>query len=135
MILQEKLKHDPWKLLVGCVLLNLTSRAQVDTVIDRLFERWPDPVSMSQASLPELIEVLMPLGLYNRRAATLKSLSAGFIERKRSTNRGTLLEEDVEGLPGVGPYALDSYRIFVLGDRSRFDSGDKVLEAYLDATA
>jgi hypothetical protein len=44
-------------------------------------------------------------------------------------------EKTVAKLPGIGPYALDSYRIFILKDRSRFESGDKVLAKYLEETS
>lgn len=131
MTLQEKYKEDPWRVLVACILLNLTSRQQVDLVIDRLFYRWPTPGAMWRADQEEVQALIRPLGLWRRRSKTLKKMSREFILAKLRTNHGTLPEEEVKNLPGVGPYALDSYRIFVLGDESRCDSKDRVLMEYL----
>lgn len=132
MILQEIYKDDPWKMLCGCILLNLTTREQVDRVRDRLFELYPGPEEMADAEDKVLGDLIMSLGLWRRRAHTLKRFSAEFIAAKRVTNRGTLTACEVSKLYGVGKYAVDSYRIFVLGERLRItDVQDKVLRAYV----
>lgn len=130
-LLQEIYRDDPWKLLVGCILLNLTNRKQVDRVVDSLFARYVGPAEMALANETVVATLLSPIGLQNRKAATLIRMSREFMEEKRRSNRGTLDESQVSKLPGVGPYALDSYRFFVLGDTSRFESNDKELAAWL----
>lgn len=119
---------DAWKCLVACILLNLTSRAQVDKVIDELFVRWPTPYAMATSSKPELMAHLAPLGLADRRSESLRKMSMSYVVRSERP----IPEHVVATFSGVGPYALDSYRFFVLGDTSRFESGDKVLAAYLE---
>ena len=72
-LLQEVYKEDPWKMMVCCILLNLTKRQQVDIVREELFKRYPTEYDMIEANEKELSELLKPLGLYNKRAKTFCS--------------------------------------------------------------
>ena len=118
--LQEIYRTNPWKILCCCVMLNRANRAQVDTVREELFQRWPTPPAMAEANTEELVEVLRPLGFYNRRAKTLKNMSKAF----------TQPFERVDQLPGIGKYAFDSWKIFV-ENRTDVDPEDEVLKQYL----
>ena len=73
-LLQEIYQPDGWKMLTCCMLLNLTNRKQVDTIRDELFSKYPTPKDMMNANQSELAELLKPLGLYNRRAKSLKKM-------------------------------------------------------------
>jgi endonuclease III len=134
-LLQEILvEQDPtgWRMLVGCILLNLTSRKQVDEVWPALFERYPDAAHM-RAEGPELAQLLYPLGLYNRRATALRRFSTWWIEAARQTqvNERMLALEP----PGIGEYARDSWRIFKMGeDLDPDEVSDKELRLYLQRT-
>ena len=125
LLLQEVHSNSPWKMMVCCILLNQTNRRQVDRVIDELFARWPYSSIMagieSKSETQELVDVLRPLGFQRRRATTL-------IRFSRDWCQGKLMAECY----GIGPYALDSFRIFYLRDYSRFESGDKEIAAWLD---
>ena len=119
-LLQEIYQEDPWKMLVCCILLNLTKRQQVDGVRHELFSKYPTEYEMMEANEEELSEILKPLGLYRRRAKTLIKFSwmwaNGF--------------NDVSELYGIGEYARDSWEIFQMDN---FDTKpkDKVLLEYL----
>ena len=63
-LLQEIYLTDPWKMLVCCMLLNLTNRKQVDTVREELFTKYRTPKDMMNADHRELADILKPLGLY-----------------------------------------------------------------------
>lgn len=121
MLLQEIYRQEPWKMLVGCILLNQTTRVQVDKVREELFSMWPDPVSMTAADPQEIAEVIRPLGLYNRRARSLIKFSQDWISKD--------WKEPIE-LHGIGKYAQDSWEIF---QKNNFSSQptDKELIAYL----
>ena len=119
-LLQEIYQPDGWKMLTCCVLLNLTNRKQVDTVRDELFKRYPTPKDMMNANQSELAELLKPLGLYNRRAKSLKKMSEGYVKGFNS----------VDELYGIGKYAMDSWEIFQNNNRN-VNPTDKVLLAYL----
>jgi methyl-CpG-binding domain protein 4 len=128
-LLQERFRSDPWKLLVACVLLNQTARRQVDRVIDELFRLWPSAHAMAAADEVELSELLRPLGLYKRRASILIRLSRRWVDWR--LDHDVPDGSDVMELPGVGKYASDSYRLFVLRDDS-IEPEDKELRAYME---
>lgn len=120
-LLQLKYRYEPWKLLVACILLNRTTRRQVDRVIDDLFLDYPTYDALAEARFYDLATLLYPLGMHNTRAKRLIKFARAFQDMESS---GVLVnsKEDamraVADLPGVGEYALDSYAMFVLGDLS-----------------
>ena len=119
-LLQEIYQSDGWKMLTCCMLLNLTNRRQVDVVRDELFNRYPTPKDMMNANESELAKLLKPLGLYNRRAKSLKKMSEGYVKGFKS----------VDELYGIGQYAKDSWEIFQ-NNNKRVKPMDKVLQEYL----
>ena len=122
-LLQEIYQPDGWKMLICCMLLNLTNRRQVDVIRDELFNRYPTPKDMMNADETELADLLKPLGLYNRRAKSLKKMSEGYVEGFKS----------VDELYGIGQYAKDSWEIFQNNNR-KVNPTDKVLQEYLRVT-
>ena len=119
-LLQEIYQDDGWKMLTCCMLLNLTNRKQVDTIRDELFKKYPTPKDMMNAKHRELADILKALGLYNRRATSLRLMSAGYIGGFKS----------VDELYGIGKYAKDSWEIFQNNNMS-VNPTDKVLQEYL----
>ena len=119
-LLQEIYQQDGWKMLTCCMLLNLTNRKQVDTIRDELFSKYPTPKDMMNANQSELAELLKPLGLYNRRAKSLKKMSEGYVKGFKS----------VDELYGIGQYAKDSWEIFQMNNM-QINPTDKVLQEYL----
>lgn len=122
-LLQEIYQPDGWKMLTCCMLLNLTNRRQVDVIRDELFRRYPTPKDMMNADESELAQLLQPLGLYNRRAKSLKKMSEGYVKGFKS----------VDELYGIGQYAKDSWEIFQNNNRN-IKPTDKVLQEYLRVT-
>ena len=119
-LLQEIYQTDGWKMLVCCMLLNLTNRKQVDTVIDELFGRYPTPEDMMNAEHSDVVDIVQPLGLYNTRAERLIKMSEGYVKGFKS----------VDELYGVGQYAKDSWEIFQ-NNNMKVNPRDKVLQEYL----
>ena len=66
-IIQQEFQHDPWKMLIGCIMLNQTSNKNVRQVIYTFFDRWPNPQSVLNTSPDEIREHIRPLGFYNMR--------------------------------------------------------------------
>tara|TARA_R110000796_G_scaffold225314_1_gene341697 strand:- start:540 stop:923 length:384 start_codon:yes stop_codon:yes gene_type:complete len=122
-LLQEVYQADAWKMLVCCILLNLTKRTQVDIIRDELFKLYPTPNKMKNANQSELSKLLQPLGLYNRRAKSLKRFSEDWVKGFNS----------VDELYGIGQYAKDSWEIFQNNNRN-VNPTDKVLIEYLRVT-
>ena len=119
-LLQEIYQDDGWKMLVCCMLVNLTNRKQVDTIRDELFSRYPTPQDMMNAEHSELVDIIKPLGLYNTRADRLIKMSEGYIKGFKS----------VDELYGIGQYAKDSWDIFQ-NSNLNIKPNDKVLQEYL----
>ena len=119
-LLQEIYQDDPWKMLVCCILLNLTKRQQVDCIRHELFNKYPTEYEMMEADEDELSEILKPLGLYRRRAKTLIKFSWMWVNGFN----------DVMELHGIGQYAKDSWEIFQMNNMN-VNPTDKVLSAYL----
>ncbi|KAH8835160.1 DNA glycosylase [Flagelloscypha sp. PMI_526] len=108
-LIQESISHDPWRVLVSTTLLNKTTACVALPVFQKLVDRWPSPLCLSQASLLELTEMLKPLGTYNRRSARLIAMSLMYLRdppssgdprRSRSTNYP---RTPISHLPGAGP--------------------------------
>lgn len=118
-LLQEDLHGQPFWLLVGCCLLNLTRRQQAELVLRQLMERWPTPDALVEADDGELLTVLKPLGLCNRRLRTIKRMAAAVI-----------LGAELPDVPGAGEYARRSYDIFCRNDLGSTEPHDGVLSQY-----
>ena len=119
-LLQEVYLNDPWKMLVCCMLLNLTNRKQVDTIREELFTKYPTPKDMMMAEHSDLVDIIKPLGLYNTRADRLIKMSEGYVNGFKS----------VDELYGIGQYAKDSWDIFQ-NNNLNVKPTDKVLQEYL----
>ena len=120
-LVQEKYWPDGWKILVCCLCLNLTTRKQMEPVVEEMFKRWPHAAALAEAQDEELQELIKPLGMWRRRASTLKKMS-------RQNHEGQWL--DVEELAGVGQYARRAYQIFILGEIGHHPPNDHALLEY-----
>jgi|AntAceMinimDraft_3_1070362.scaffolds.fasta_scaffold20623_2 methyl-CpG-binding domain protein 4 len=123
MLIQEIFKDNPWKMLIGCMMLNQTKAKQVRQVIFEFFEEYPDEQAVLDADEKEMVEFLRPLGLYNRRTKNIKNFTYDWIRDKR--------KKDVTKLRGIGKYGADSYEIFV-NENFNVKPMDKVLIAFLE---
>jgi adenine-specific DNA glycosylase len=129
---QEELVEDPWQMLVVCQMLNQTSWKQVDACRPLFFDRWPTADKLVKAELAAVIETIRPLGFYNRRAKSLKAFSEAWLVALDEWPEPKLIPIKIlEKMPGLGKYALDSWKIFQLNDLS-VDATDKVLVQYLE---
>lgn len=119
-IIQEKYKNDPWKVLICCILLNQTTNHQVRDVIESFFDKWPDNKSICDESIDEISYHIRSTGFQNIKAKRIVSLSKEWDPSIK----------DPSGLPGVGKYAMEAWKIFI---ENRFDfiPTDKKLRIYL----
>ena len=122
-LLQERFWPSEWKILVVCLLLNQTSRKQVEPMIADFFKVYPDPRSIIEASESSLVDILKPLGLVNRRIMILKKFSLQFLGKEWKT---------AKDLYGCGKYADDTWRIFCKGDWREVEPKDHALVFYHD---
>ena len=136
-LIQEILHDNLYALLVQVCLWNQTKGTSARPVLDRILVAYPSPAALAKASLPELTDMIQPIGLHNRRAARLIAMAKKWMEAPPCKERryrklgypqkhsgkdmkaDEILSEDdpreayeISHLPGIGAYALDSYRMF-----------------------
>ena len=125
-LIQEELQHNLYHLIVQAILWNQTRGKQARPILDQILSLYPTPKSLASANETRLTEILLPIGLHKQRAKRLiamakewqrlppnpenrfKARAPGYEIGSDAQNPGW----EVAHLPGVGPYALDSYRIF-----------------------
>jgi methyl-CpG-binding domain protein 4 len=120
-IIQQEFQHDPWKMLIGCIMLNQTSNKNVRQVIYSFFDKWPTPQSVIEADPTEIREHIRPLGFYNLRTNRIQRFSQEYITKRFSK---------ASELYGIGKYADDSYEIFIKGNLN-VQPTDKILLRFL----
>ena len=98
--------RDPYALLVSEVMLQQTQAARVVPYYERFLARFPDPVALAGAPGAEVLELWSGLG-YNRRALALQAAAAHVA--------GHGWPDDLQELPGVGPYTAAAVRSFAWG--------------------
>ncbi|XP_044477340.1 methyl-CpG-binding domain protein 4 isoform X2 [Mangifera indica] len=117
-LLQEDHYHDPWRVLVICMLLNRTSGTQARRVISELFTLCPDAKTATEVAPEEIEKIIQTLGLQKKRALMIQRFSQEY------------LWEDwthVTQLHGIGKYAADAYAIFCTGKWDRMSKEKRIL--------
>ena len=136
-LVQEALAHDPFRLLVAVIFLNKTRGHVALPIFYQLMESYPTPADLAAANLDDVVNIIQCLGLQNQRGATCINLAKAWLERPpekgkryrvlhyprkgdgKDIKTGEVIDEDdkrvaweIGQLPGVGAYAIDSWRIF-----------------------
>jgi len=120
-LLEELFWDRPWALLLCCILLNQTTRRQVDPVLANLFAAYPDALALAAAEPETLEPLLRPLGLHRQRSRSIVAFSRAFAAG------GWVRPEE---LPGVGKYGGDAHAIFCLGRYRETEPKDHALNWY-----
>lgn len=94
------------------VLLQRTRRETVAAIYEQFFARFPTWTSIASCTEEELQEILKPLGLWRRRAASLKALSE-YADKRHG--RFPSSEKALEGVPAVGQYVGNAILLFQHG--------------------
>lgn len=136
-LVQERLSHDPFRLLIAVIFLNKTRGSVALPVFYQLMERYPTPADLAAANEEDVVDIIQHLGLQNQRAKKCINLAKAWLERppekgkryrvlhypKRDDGKnvgpGDIINEEddrvaweIGQLPGIGVYAIDSWRIF-----------------------
>lgn len=122
-LLQEQLNKDPWKIFVCCIFCNLTKRVQAEPYFWEVLRRWPTPHDLSLANKAELIKLIGPLGLSERRSKALIKMSDDYIKLDWKDNPTMLY--------GIGKYASDAYYMFCTNNWHDIRPTDGALKNYL----
>jgi hypothetical protein len=146
-LLEELFVDDPGRLLLSTILLNRTTRRQVDTVMHEFLLQWPecgavlnDFETRDDANL-QMAAVLQPLGMNLRRTAGILRFCQDYqkiimavatefgVEPDRAAFR--LSKDQIVQLFHCGAYASNAYRIFIQRCCD-FDPGDHALTMYAE---
>jgi endonuclease-3 len=91
---------DAFQLMVATILSAQCTDERVNKVTPELFRRWNTPEDMSQAPLPELIDVIRSTGFFNHKAKHILAASQMIVDKYKGEVPQTL--EELVSLPGVG---------------------------------
>ncbi|KAK4799379.1 hypothetical protein SAY86_024744 [Trapa natans] len=122
-LLQEDHAYDPWRVLVICMLLNITTGRQTGKILERLFSEFPDAKAAAEAPVEGIEEIIKTLGLQKKRAHMIKRMSQEYLGENWT---------HVTQLHGVGKYAADAYAIFCTGKWYEVTPVDHKLKDYWD---
>ncbi|PSN37521.1 hypothetical protein C0J52_14909, partial [Blattella germanica] len=125
-LVQEVLYHDEWQLLVATMFLHKTSCHMAIPRLWVFLNKWNSPQAVCEGDVREIIDVLKPLGLQEKRAVLIKQMSEAYL-------RGNW--ENVAELPGIGTYGMDSHSIFCKGNWKSVNPTDKKLRKYKEFLA
>lgn len=123
----RKSSVNRYQLIIAEVLLQRT-RAEVTAVFFPTFIRkYPSWKILSSIGIEELQIDLQPIGLWRRRASSIKALSREMVKRN---GRFPKEREEIEALPGVGQYITNAILLFCHGEPQPLLDGNmaRVLE-------
>jgi methyl-CpG-binding domain protein 4 len=129
--MQYDLRGDPWRMLVACMLLNRADGRQAKQALFDISDLSEDILlDLSVMSAYTRLESAFSVcGLQHQRAHRVIRFT---IDWHRACKRvGSFpSSEDVAKMHGVGQYALDSYKMFVIGEYVDAPA-DHVLSAFV----
>ena len=95
-----KKTQSPFQFLAAVILTAQSTDKQVNSIISKLFERFPTPKDMAEAPVEEIEQYIKSVGLYKNKARFLKKMSQILIEKYDGEIPQSL--EELIKLPGVG---------------------------------
>lgn len=100
---------DPYRVLVSETMLQQTQVDRVKPKFIAFMQQFPDPQSLANAPIPQLLTAWQGLG-YNRRALNLQRAARMIVEQwdGRIPDDPALLQQ----LPGIGPYTAGAVASF-----------------------
>ena len=103
--------RTPYELVIAEVLLQQTRAEQVAGLFSQILYRCPKWIDLATIPIPELEDLLKPLGLQKRRAVALHTL-ARWVTQKGLPNAA----EDLQELPGIGQYMARAIAAQLFGE-------------------
>lgn len=96
----ELIHRNAFELLIAVVLSAQTTDKSVNQITPSLFEKYPTPQALAQASIEDLEQALKRIGLYRNKAKNIKRLSEELIDKFGGEVPNT--REKLTSLAGVG---------------------------------
>jgi endonuclease-3 len=92
--------RDMYGLAIATLLAAQTTDLTVNAITRRLFERYPDPRALARADLPDLEEILRPVGYFRAKAKTIQA--AGQVLTERFGGEVPTTIDELVTIPGIG---------------------------------
>ena len=113
-IVKTQLEHQtPFQLLIATIMSAQCTDRQVNNVTRKLFEKFPDPESLSRAPLEQIKRIIFSTGFYNNKAKNIKACSRAVMENFKGEVPQKL--EQLITLPGVGRKTANVVRSVAFG--------------------
>jgi len=107
----------PFELLVATILSAQSTDKTVNQITPALFQKYPSPVAMANAALPELEELVRSSGFFHNKAKNLKAGATALVNDHHGEVPQTM--EELIKLPGVGRKTAN----VVLGNAFNINAG------------
>lgn len=102
-----------YKMVISELLLQRTRAETVANFFDTFISRYPSWKKLAKANESEIGQVIQPIGLWKRRAQTLKQLATVMAKRN---GRFPRIRAEIEALPGVGQYIANAILLLCHGE-------------------
>jgi len=122
-LIQELIWPDEWLTLIVCMMLNCTTRKQVEKILPKFQERYPTPQDFIVSNPTEVENICRSLGFAKRRTKNMFKMTEAFLAGNWSTARD---------LPGIGEYGSAAHKIFFEGDVPETPPNDHALKQYVE---
>ena len=96
----ELIYNKDYELLIAVMLSAQTTDKRVNMVTKELFTKYPDLKSLSEANIKDIIEIIKPIGTFNRKALCVKEIATRLL-----LDQNGIVPNDrtyLESLSGVG---------------------------------
>ena len=93
-------RHDPFLVLIGCLLSLRTKDETTEKAMERLMERARTPRELLSMPTGEVEKIIYPVGFYKVKSRLIKEVSRTVIEKYHNTVPDTL--EELLTIKGVG---------------------------------
>ncbi|RJQ33737.1 A/G-specific adenine glycosylase [Candidatus Parcubacteria bacterium] len=103
---------DPYRILVSEVMLQQTQVPRVIEKYKSFLKKFPTAKKLVAAPLVDVLREWNGLG-YNRRGKYLHDAAKRILSLRYSAE---IVSEDLDGLPGVGPYTANAVRVFAFNE-------------------
>ncbi len=107
---------DPYFICIAEMLLQQTSANKVAQILGLLTSKYPSWKILAEANKEDIKQVILPLGLHERRANILQQLAKVMAVRDSLPNSRKELEE----LPGIGQYIANAIMVALFNKRLPF---------------
>lgn len=92
--------EDPFQLLIATILSAQCTDAQVNLVTPKLFEKYPDAMSLAHAKMSDLEKIIRPTGFFHVKSLRIKAVAEKIVSNFQGKVPSSM--EELVTLPGVG---------------------------------